>query len=149
MGKLIGGGGLIAVALFMLLGFFNAGPMSTPVAVFTFLLSVALPAATGGSLLRSHFRQKGNFARQREQLRLQTYESEILQLAQRKGGKLTVVEVAAETGLDAPTADAALQSLAQQGVADIEVTDSGVLVYAFYDIQKLPEKDSSRNILDA
>ena len=149
MGKLIGGGILIAVSLFMLLGFFNAGPMSTAVALFTFLLAVVLPAATGGALLRSHLREKGNFAQRREQLRLQTYESEILQLAQRKGGKLTVVEVAAETGLDAPTADAALQSLAQQGVADIEVTDSGVLVYAFYDIQKLPEKDSSRNILDA
>ena len=149
MGKLIGGVGLFALASFMLLGFFNAGPMSTTVAAFTFLIAVALPAAAGGALLRSHFRAKGDFARQREQLRLQTYESEILQLAQRKGGKLTVVEVAAETGLDAPTADAALQSLAQQGVADIEVTDSGVLVYAFYDIQKLPEKDSSRNILDA
>jgi hypothetical protein len=149
MGKLIGGGGLIALALFMLLGFFNAGPMSTAVAVLTFCIAVVLPAASGGALLRSHFRQKGSFTRQREQLRLQTYESEILLLAQRKGGKLTVVEVAAETGLDAPTADAALQSLAQQGVADIEVTDSGVLVYAFYDIQKLSEKDSSRNILDA
>jgi hypothetical protein len=149
MGKLIGGGGLIALALFMLLGFFNAEPMSTAVATLTFFIAVVLPAASGGALLRSHFRAKGNFVRQREQLRLQTYESEILLLAQRKGGKLTVVEVAAETGLDAPTADAALQSLAQQGVADIEVTDSGVLVYAFYDIQKLPEKDSSRNILDA
>lgn len=149
MGKLIGGGGLIAVALFMLLGFFNAGPMSAAVATLTLLITVALPAASGGALLRSHFREKGRFGRQREQLRLQTYESEILLLAQRKGGKLTVVEVAAETGLDAPTADAALQSLAQQGVADIEVTDSGVLVYAFYDIQKLPEKDTSRNILDA
>lgn len=149
MGKLIGGGGLIALALFMLLGFFNAGPMSSTTAALTFLLAVVLPAASGGALIRSYFREKGSFVRQRERLRLQTYESEILLLAQRKGGKLTVVEVAAETGLDAPTADAALQSLAQQGVADIEVTDSGVLVYAFYDIQKLPEKDSSRNILDA
>jgi len=149
MGKLIAGIGLIGVALFMLLGYFTAESMSAGVAVLTFLIAVALPAASGGALLRSHFREKGHFARQREQLRLQTYESEILLLAKRKNGKLTVVEVAAETGLDAPTADAALQSLAQQGVADIEVTDSGVLVYAFYDIQKLPEKDSSRNILDA
>jgi predicted DNA-binding transcriptional regulator len=149
MGKLLGGGGLIVLALFMLLGFFNAGPMSSAVAGLTLLIAVALPAAAGAALLRSHFRDATGFAQQREQLRLQTYESEILQLAQRKGGKLTVVEVAAETGLDAPTADAALQSLAQHGVAEIEVTDSGVLVYAFYDIQKLPEKASSRNILDA
>jgi hypothetical protein len=149
MGKLLGGAGLLVLALFMLLGFFNAGPMSAAVATLTFLIVVVLPAGAGAALLRSHIREKGHFSRQREQLRLQTYESEILQLAQRKGGKLTVVEVAAETGLDAPTADAALQSLALQGIADIEVTDSGVLVYAFYDIQKLPEKAASRNILDA
>ncbi len=149
MGKLLGGTGLLGLALFMLLGFFNAGPMSAVVATLTFLMVVALPAAGGGALLRSHFRGKSHFSRQREQLRLQTYESEILQLAQRKGGKLTVVEVAAETGLDAPTADAALRALAIQGVAEVEVTDSGMLVYAFYDIQKLPEKSTSRNILDA
>jgi hypothetical protein len=136
------------LALFMLLGFFNAGPMSAPVATLTFLIVVALPAAAGAGLLRSHFREKSHFSAQREQLRLQTYEAEILQLAERKGGKLTVVEVAAATGLDAPTAEAALRSLAIQGVAEVEVTDSGMLVYAFYDIQKLPEKLTSRNILD-
>ena len=45
--------------------------------------------------------------------------------------------------------DRVRQSLVHQGIADIEVTDSGVLVYAFHDVQKLGEKSSSRDVLDA
>ena len=32
--------------------------------------------------------------------------------------------------------------------AEIEVTESGMLVYAFPDVQRLPEKGMSRGILD-
>jgi hypothetical protein len=149
MGKLVGGSALVFLALFMLLGFFNTSrPLSVPVAALTLLVAVAVPGAAGGALLWLHFRDRFGFRRRREDLREQTYQSEVLKLAERKGGKLTVVEVVSEAALDAGTAERLLQSLMQQGIADIEVTESGVLVYAFHDVQKLREKSSSRDVLD-
>ena len=149
MGRLLGGGALVFLALFMLLGFLSTSrPLSFPAAALTLLVAVGLPGATGGALLWLHFRDKLGFRHRRELLRDQTHQSEVLKLAERKGGKLTVVEVVAEAALDAGTAERLLQELVTQGIADIEVTDSGVLVYAFHDIQKLSEKSLSKDVLD-
>jgi hypothetical protein len=149
MSKLLGGSALLLLSLFMLLGFLNSSrPLSLPVAVFTLLVAVGIPAGTGGALLWSYFRGRLGFRRSRDELREQTYQSEILRLAERKGGKLTVVEVVSEAALDTGTAERLLQGFVVQGTADIEITDSGVLVYAFHDIQKLGEKSSSRDVLD-
>jgi len=149
MGKLIGGGALLSLSLFMLLGFFNVSqPLGVPAAALTLLVAVGIPAAAGAALVRAHVRERRGFARHREQLRLQTHQAELLKLAERKGGKLTVVEVVAEAAVDPATAEAALAALVEQGVADIEITASGLLVYAFRDVQQLPEKGSSKGILD-
>lgn len=148
--RILGGVAMILLALFMLLGFFNVPrPLSFPVAALTLLIAVGLPGAVGGVLLWSHFREKLGFQRRRELLREQTYQAEILKLAERRGGKLTVVEVVGEAALDTGTAERVLHGLVTEGIADIEVTDSGVLVYAFHDVQKLPEKGSARDVLDA
>ncbi|HLB35029.1 MAG TPA: hypothetical protein VJL31_00500 [Gemmatimonadales bacterium] len=150
MGKLLAGAGLILISLFMLLGFFNLQqPLSPAVAAVTLLLTVALPAIGGARLAYLHFRERGVPAQRREALRLQTYQSEILKLAAKKGGKVAIVEVTAETGIDARSAEDALKGLLEQGIAEIEVTDSGLLVYSFGDVRSLPEKDSSKRILDA
>lgn len=150
MGKLLGGGGLLFLALFMLLGFLNAAPKTSgAVTAFTFLIAVVLPATGSAALFYSHCKQRGAFNHRKERLRQQTLEAEILKLAARKGGKLTVVEVVGEAAVDAETAKRALDSLATQSLASLELTDSGVLVYAFYDIQHLPEKHSAKDVLDA
>ncbi|MGH7676116.1 MAG: hypothetical protein ACREMV_12670 [Gemmatimonadales bacterium] len=149
MGKLIGGGALLFLSLFMLLGFFNvSGRLGIPAAALTLLIAVGIPAGAGAALVRAYVRERRGFAGHRERLRLQTYQAEILKLAERRGGKLTVVEVVAEAALDPATAEAALASLVEQGVADIEVTESGLLVYTFPDVERLPEKGSSKGILD-
>ena len=150
MGKLLGGGALVALAAFMLLGFVNLSqPLGFPVAVLTLLVAVGVPGAAGAALLRAHFRERARVTGQRERLRLETHQAELVRLAERRGGKLTVVEAIAETALDSATVEAALGVLVERGVADIEVTDSGLLVYTFPDVQRLPEKGSSRGILDA
>ncbi|MGH7537299.1 MAG: hypothetical protein ACREMF_01575 [Gemmatimonadales bacterium] len=150
MGKIVGGIGLIVVSLFMLLGFLSSSqPISLPAAAVMLLLTVGLPAASGVGLLYLRFREGRAFQQRRDQLRVQTYQSEILKLAGRKGGKLTLVELLTDSALSTEDAEAALGGLVERGIADIEVTDSGVLVYAFHDVQKLPEKDSSRGILEA
>ena len=150
MGKLLGGGALLALAAFMLLGFFNLSqPLGFPVAVLTLLVAVGVPGAAGAALLLAHFREGARTTGHRERLRLETHQAELVRLAERRGGKLTVVEAVAEMALDSPTVEAALGVLVERGVADIEVTDSGLLVYTFPDVLRLPDKGSSRGILDA
>ena len=148
--KLLGGMVLGLVALFMLLGFVALErPLSPGVGVITLLLTVATPGVAGGVLIYRYFRDRGALARGREALRLQTYQSEILRLAAQRQGKVTVVEVTTETGIPSAEAEQALRSLVEQGVADVEITESGLLVYAVGDLQRLKDKDASRRLLDA
>jgi hypothetical protein len=149
MGKLFGGGALIAVALFMLLGFFNAKPTSAGSAIATLLLVVGLPAAAGAALIRSHYQSTRGLAQRKDDLRRQTQESEILQFARDQRGKLTVVEVATHLALPAPTVEAILNGMHERGMADMEITEAGLIVYTFPDIQKLSGKAQSRDILNA
>lgn len=69
----------------------------------------------------------------------------MVRLAGRKSGRLTVV---GELGLTGQEAQETLESLMNQGIGDLEITDSGLLVYRFADIQRLAEKARSRPILD-
>ncbi len=149
MGKLFGGGALIAVSLFMLLGFFNAGPMSAGASIATLLLVVGLPAGAGIALIRGHYTSTRGFTQRRDELRRQTQEAEVLQLAQEHKGRLTVVEVATRLALPMPTVEALLGGLHERGMAEIEITDAGLIVYTFRDIQLLPGKGESKDVLNA
>ncbi len=150
MAKLLGGAALIAVALFMLLGYFNVSrPLSVPAAIATLLFTVGLPGAAGLALLRSHFQSTRGLVRRRETLRRQTQEAEVLKLAQEHGGKLTVVEVASRLALPAATVEELLAGLHERGLAEIEITEAGLIVYSFPDVQHLPGKSGSRDVLDA
>ena len=74
--------------------------------------------------------------------------AKVLKLAKQKKGKLTVVEVMIALDIDTPAAKDVLDKLAAQGLAALEMTDSGILVYVFYDIQHLKDKNSSESIFD-
>ena len=146
MWKLISGFVCLAAGLFMTLGFAASDkPMTLPVAVIAFSVAVVIPTATGFGLLRSYHRERNGVARHGAHER----ETEVLRLAGRRGGKLTVVEVVQETDLEASDAEALLQKLAEQGLAELEMTDSGLLVYHFADIERLGDKAGSQPLLDA
>jgi len=149
MGKLWGAAGLAAVSLFMLLGFLGAdlAVAAGPKAI-AFLLTVGLPAAGAGLLLRSHLNDRRLGTGARDAIRAQTFRSEILRLAVGKGGKLTVAEVIAELAIDKATAEAALEALHLEELAEIEITESGMLVYEFPDIRRLGEKGGAKGVLD-
>lgn len=141
---------LIGVAVFMAIGFaVSSATRSLGTTIATLLIAVGIPAGAGLALIQSHYRNRRMLTADRAELRLQTWESELVKLAAERGGKLTVVEAVAATGLRAPQVDEAFRSLTQQGVADIDVTDSGMLVYRFPDVQLLEEKGGSKPILDA
>ena len=148
--KVLGGVLLIGAALFMALGFaVSDTTRSLGTTIAALLISVAVPAGAGIALIHSHYRNQRLRSADRSELRLQTWEAELVKLATERGGKLTIVEAVAATGLRAPQVEEAFRSLAQQGLADIDVTESGMLVYRFPDIQLLEEKGGSKPILEA
>lgn len=149
MNKTTQGAILIAVALFMLMGFFNASLASPMVALMAFLIAVALPGGIGGYLVYSGLQAKNSVQNNRAALGRRTLEAEILSYARQHQGQLTVIEVVSHFALDKAQAEGVLDSLAQQGYADYEVTDSGLLVYTFHELQRLGDKAQSKRIEDA
>lgn len=148
--RLVGGTVLIGVALFMALGFaVSTAPRSLGTTIAALLVAVGIPGGAGLALIASHFRARRLLTADRAELRLQTWETELTRLAAEKGGKLTVVEAVVATGLRAPQVEQALRSLTEQGIADIDVTESGMLVYRFPDVQRVGEKHGSTPILDS
>ncbi len=150
-GKLYGGGALVAIALFMVLGFLRShvNPWA-PATLVAVLVAVVLPAAVGAWLLAGHFGTGGRIAARKDALRLRTLQAEILRIAPRMGGKITAVEVTAELAVDSKTAEAALHDMAVRELADVELAESGHMVYSFKRIQNLPdEKDRAKRVLDA
>ena len=146
-GQRWGGIALLAIAAFMVLGFLSSSAsLSSPTAIVALLLTVGLPTAGGIALLRGI----GGARNARvERLREQTNDAEILRLAVQHSGKLTALEVATALALPPETAKSRLDSLVERELADLEITDAGVLVYAFHDAKHIGGKSSARGILDA
>ena len=138
--KKIGCGGLlVASGMFMLLGLavslaeegmatFDIGDM------VGFLVMVAAPVTAGSLMIRSHFKHKQKALQAQQKALKRDREREILQLAQRKGGRLTITEIAADTSMLTDEAEKFMNELVSKGYVSMNVTDSGVIVYDFYDI---------------
>ena len=75
-------------------------------------------------------------------------DAEILRLAMRQQGRLTAVEVASALALPGDEAKNALDALVTREVADLEVTDDGVLVYTFHDARYLDGTSGAKGLLD-
>ena len=50
--------------------------------------------------------------------------------------------------MPATTAEELLNELMRRELAEIEVTDSGLLVYAFHDVRHLSGKETARGLLE-
>lgn len=137
---------LIALAGFMFIGYLGAD-VGGGAAVFALLITVAAPAAAGIALLSGRLRLGSGGARKLE-LRQQTLEAELLRIARAHGGKLTIVEAVSELAVTPEEAKQSLDTLAVRGLADFEVTDSGVVVYVFHDLQHLGDKAKSKGLLE-
>ena len=73
-------------------------------------------------------------------------QNQIVRLARQKGGRLMVAETAADTGLMVQEAEEILRELADGGYAEIEVTDSGMVVYRFPEFLFSHEKRWARRL---
>src|SRR5687768_13890858 len=106
MKKLVGGGVLIFIGLFMLLGFFASD--SSPgflVSALQLFLMVFAPIAAGALLIRSHFLASKKIEQQSRKNILASREKEVLRLAKQKGGELTIPEIVSDTSMNTEEAD--------------------------------------------
>ena len=67
-------------------------------------------------------------------VRQRRLENRIQRLAAQRDGRLTVTDAAMETGFTVVESEAVLKSLAEGGYVEIEVTESGLIVYRFPEI---------------
>jgi hypothetical protein len=131
----------------MFLGYLGAD-VGGAEAVFALLITVAVPAAAGIALVSGRLRLGGTGEARKLELRQQTLEAELLRIARAHGGKLTIVEAVSELAVTPEEAKQSLDTLAVRGLADFEVTDSGVVVYVFHDLQHLGDKSKSKGLLE-
>jgi len=82
-------------------------------------------------------------------VRYRRQQNRIVRLARERGGRLTVTEAAAESGFTVEETAEILKKLADGGFVEIEVTDSGLMVYRFPEVLYGHEKHWSRGIESA
>lgn len=99
---------------------------------FYFLLAAGGAAAVwfGVSLFRLHFQGLPKPRKLAHPL-LPVWEKEILLLARRRRGRLTLEEIVTETSLTVRQAEETLDSLMKLNFADLTVTEDGAKVYVF------------------
>lgn len=150
MKKIAGAVGLLILALFMLAGFLNTDTTASAGAMAAALgITVVLPSAGALLLVRSHYAERSRLAGRRAVLARHATESELLRLAQARGGKLMSVEAAMAMHLAEDMVRETLDGMVTGGRAELEVTDGGNLVYSFPTLAQLADKASARGILDA
>lgn len=63
-------------------------------------------------------------------------EKEIIRLAQQKGGRLTTLEIVAETSMSSSEVERLMKELTVNGYVGMQVSDTGVIVYEFYGLSQ-------------
>jgi hypothetical protein len=138
---------LLTLAGLMLFGFLrSSASIAAPSTIVALLITVVAPAAGGIALLRGTDLAK---SKRLDQLRQQTIDAEVLRLAVAEGGSLTAVEVATALAITPEQAKDTLDALVGRDVADIAVTERGVVVYTFHDAKHLGGKGDAKGVLDA
>lgn len=73
-------------------------------------------------------------------------QNRLLRLARSRGGSLTVLEAAADLRLTVDKTEDMLRELAARGHAEVRVSESGLLVYHFAEIEYASEKAEARPV---
>ena len=117
----------------------NAPPKVTPSDVFMLLTLGVAPSALGITLWLRASRQK----RERKEMSL---ENDILRLAAQRHNKLTATDVAVKIVITVKHAEEALQSLVIKGLAQMQISESGAVVYHFHTLLSDEEKQGATGI---
>ena len=111
--------------------------------LFAFFVFCVIPVALGTLLLR------GSGSRRPLELDARrAWDSELMRLAARRSGSLTVGEVVAHADLDAESAERYLDDLCKRGLAEHRVTADGDVVYRFQSAPSEEAKRLAKDVLD-
>ena len=147
MKRIIGGSALIFTGLFMMMGLFASGKQnSIAVSAIMLLLFVLAPIIGGIFTIRSHYLSKQKVSKEQKKALQGIHEKEIILLARQKGGTLTIPEIISESSLNSEEAEEAMKELVVKRYADMRMTETGIIVYEFYEILK--QKEEQNEILN-
>jgi len=130
------GGILVAFGAFMLLGIsvnLSEAAMSIGDIVGAIFFGAG-PIAGGGLMIRSHMKTKRLALQAKERDIYVQREKDIIRLAQAGNGRLSIPEIVADTSMSTDEAEDVMKEMTTKGYVDMQVTDSGVIVYEFYEI---------------
>lgn len=140
----VGGCLAVAIGLFfgvgMLLNLGGQHPVSA--LIVGFLQFGVAPVALGVWLLKPRARLARLPAAD------QAWESELLRLAARRDGSLSVAEVVAHTDLGAGEAEQRLDAMWRRGLCELRVSEHGVLLYRFNELPTAEHKRLAQGVLD-
>jgi len=128
-----------AIVLMIMAGFFLTVGLSAP--AIPMLVMGLVMGGGGAALLRG---ERSERERRREAI-LESLQLPVLQLAGRKGGRLTVTDVATELGWPMVRAEKVLNSLDDGLRVMSDITDDGVIVYDFVEIRAARLSPGSTN----
>lgn len=131
------GGVLIFIGLFMLLGLVSGDALQEGSLASNLVMAILFtlaPIVGGGFMIRSHFMKKRKALKEQQTALQRAREKQILRLAQQKGGRISIPEIVVDTSMSTEEAEEFMQDLTAKGYVDMQVTDSGVIVYEFYEI---------------
>ena len=74
------------------------------------------------------------------------YQHRLLRLAREKGGSLTVLEAATDGRMTVEKAGEILRTLGEKGSAEVRVSESGLVVYHFPEIERGAEKNRAKPV---
>ena len=136
------GYGLVGFGLFVGLGvLLNTGQREFFKLAFAFAVFGVLPVLGGLRLLRP---KAAPLAADADR----AWEAELMRLAERRGGALTVAEAVAHGDLEPARAESLLDGLCRRGLAEHRVTDDGQIVYAFAAAPTREQKRAAEGVLD-
>lgn len=130
----------------MLYGLFQMLRPEAPDSDFFELFAIGVTQVIFGSLLWILAKKLDAAA---HLVRYRRQQSRVVRLARQRGGRLTVTETAADTGLTVEEASEILKRLADGGFVEVEITDSGLIVYRFPEVLFAHEKNWSRGVESA
>ena len=145
--KLLGSIFLLGFSGVMMVKFFNTEVPQWDAAIVGLILAAVVPAIGGFSFLFSYITQRQAENYRRERIQEQNLNADIIRLADRKGGKLTIFEVMAEFNLNAETAEHALNGLIMRRLAQRKMNDAGAYVYLVNNVRRLQPRRSPSTFL--
>jgi hypothetical protein len=147
--KLTGAVVLSVISLFMLVGFLASPAATTAATIAAVVLTVVLPGTGAVLLLRAAHADRRRLQRRSMELGRTTLDLDLLRLAREEDGRLTPVEAAMRLSVSPEAARDALDGLVARSLADLQVTEDGLLVYTFHELRLIDSKHTARGVLDA